>query len=190
MRRTKCQVQRRAYWPGWSDTIVSVLRKCALCACRRGHVSEAEKSKSKRGKNDKRSSSAEKGHRKRTANDTKVPKSEEAKVVEESGQTRGREGAGALGGAMTAPYWWAPPPLGWGRPEASASVAPPPPWGWSPSPMPWGPMAWSFPPFSCQQPPSGPFWCPQPGPQPTWEQQLPPAAGPSSSPDQPETDQQ
>ena len=31
-RRTKYQVQRRAYWPGWNDTVVSVLRKCEPCA--------------------------------------------------------------------------------------------------------------------------------------------------------------
>ena len=31
-RRTRFQVQRRAYWPGWTDTVVHVLRKCVQCA--------------------------------------------------------------------------------------------------------------------------------------------------------------
>ena len=32
LRKTKCQVQQRAYWPGWSETVKEVLQRCAPCA--------------------------------------------------------------------------------------------------------------------------------------------------------------
>ena len=151
-RRTKCQVQRRAYWPGWSDTIVSVLRKCALCACRHGHVNEA--ASRRKGKYDSRVRASQ-----------FVP-----------GRDRGD--TEVSGGSMTSSYRWAPPPSRWGRPEASASVAPPPPWGWSP--MAWGPppMMWDVQPSGSAQPtgsqPLMPWY-----PPPAWASQAMPSVQPT-----------